>query len=118
MSHLVGHRCVECGRLMNPRHLRCLDCNGREFEEVPPEGECRLITYSEITSLPWGIDERSRILGVVEFENGLKALGWLRTDKAKMGMRLNAGWGPVRVVGGEEVYGLTLVPAKSSSRTR
>ena len=118
MSQLVAHKCKKCGRLMSPKHLRCLGCNGREFEEVSPEGQCRLITYSEVSSLPWGIDERARILGVVEFEDGLRAMGWLKADRAKVGMKLRAGWGPVRVIRGEEVQGLTLEPVRGPSTTR
>ena len=111
MSKLVGCKCKECGRIMYPQHSRCLSCNGREFEEITPEGECKLLTFSDVWTLPWGIDERSRILGLVEFKNGLKAMGWLKAGEAKVGMELKATWEPVRVIKGEEVFGLTLEPA-------
>jgi uncharacterized OB-fold protein len=93
---------------MYPRHSRCLNCNERNFEEIEPEGRAKLLTYTIINELPWGIDERGRVLGVVEFENGVKALGLIKSEKVKLGMKLDASMTPVRVIGGEQVLGLTL----------
>ena len=93
---------------MYPHHLRCLNCNGRDFEEIEPEGKGKLLTYTIINELPWGIDERGRVLGVVEFENGVKALGLIKAEKVKLGMKLSASMEPVRVIGGDKVLGLTL----------
>jgi uncharacterized OB-fold protein len=97
---------------MSAKHARCLSCNGREFKEISPSGECKLLTYTDVWNLPWGIDERARFLGVVEFKDGLKAMGWVKVTKPKLGMKLKANWEPVRVIKGEEVYGLTLKPVK------
>ena len=93
---------------MYPHHLRCLNCNGRDFEEIEPKGKGKLLTYTIINELPWGIDERGRVLGVVEFENGVKALGLIKAEKVKLGMKLSASMEPVRVIGGDKVLGLTL----------
>jgi uncharacterized OB-fold protein len=93
---------------MFPHHLRCLNCSERDFDEIEPEGKAKLLTYTIINELPWGIDERGRVLGIVEFENGIRALGLIKSDKLKLGMKLNASMEPVRVIGGEEVLGLTL----------
>ncbi len=112
MNGLVAFKCKNCGRIMYPGHSRCLNCYGREFEQISPTGEARLLTYTEVCTLPWGIDERCRTLGIVEFENNVKAMGWLKVAKPKIGMKLKASWEPVRVIRGEEVYGLTLEPAK------
>ena len=112
MNKLVAYKCKSCDLVMNPRHFRCLNCNGRDFKEITPAGECKLLTYTDIWNLPWGIDERARILGVVEFKNGVKAMGWLKVTEARLGMKLEASWEPVRIIKGEEVYGLTLRPTK------
>ncbi len=112
MSELVAYKCKNCAHIMSVRHLRCLNCNGREFEEFTPAGDARLITFTDVWNLPWGIDERARFLGVVEFKNGVKAMGWIKAPEPKIGMKLQANWEPVRVIRGEEVYGLTLKPAK------
>ncbi|MBN1991170.1 MAG: hypothetical protein JW953_00590 [Anaerolineae bacterium] len=112
MNKLVAYKCKSCGHLMNPKHFRCLNCNGREFEEAPTPEECKLVTYTDVWNLPWGIDERARFLGIVEFKNGLKAMGWVKAPEPKAGMKLKANWEPVRIIGGEAVYGLTLEPVK------
>jgi hypothetical protein len=112
MNELVAYKCKKCGRITYPGHFRCLSCRGREFENISPEGAAKLLTYTEVCTLPWGIDERCRTLGIVEFENKVKAMGWLKVAKPKLGMKLSANWEPVRVVKGQEVYGLTLEPAK------
>ena len=108
MSTITAFKCVNCGQVMYPKHLRCLNCYEREFEEITPEGKAKLITFTIVNELPWGIDERGRILGVVKFENGVKAMGVVNTEKPKIGMKLVAGWEPVRVISGLKVYGLSV----------
>ena len=112
MNELVAFRCKKCGRITYPDRSRCLNCKGREFETIRPEGDAKLLTFSDVQALPWGIDDRYRILGVVEFENKVKAMGWIKTDKPRLGMKLKATWGPVRKIQGEYVNGLLLEPAK------
>jgi uncharacterized OB-fold protein len=48
---IVAYRCKNCGKLHFPYHDRCLSCRGREFEQVKPEGEPRLL-YVGMTLLP------------------------------------------------------------------
>jgi uncharacterized OB-fold protein len=107
MNGVTGHKCQSCGYVMYPSHFRCLHCGGQEFEEIEPGETGRLVTYTEIFNLPWGIDERSRTIGIVEFENGVKAMGQIKAKRPKIGMKLKADWAPVRVISGEKVYGLT-----------
>lgn len=111
MKTITAYKCTQCGQVMYPHHYRCLVCHGREFEEIEPSGEAVLLTYTIVNELPWGIDERGRALGVVEFQNGVKALGLINADKIKMGMKLVPGWEPVREIGGEITYGLSFQPA-------
>ena len=110
MSELIAHKCKKCGHVMYPAHLRCLNCKGREFAALPVAGECTLLTFSEVRNLPWGIDERSRILGVVEFAEGFKAMGWIKSPEASVGMKLKAAQEPVRTIAGEQIDGLVLKP--------
>jgi uncharacterized OB-fold protein len=112
MKTITAYKCNKCGHVMYPHHYRCLKCNGRDFKEIAPSAKGKLLTYTVVEQLPWGIDERGRVLGVVEFDNGVKALGVIKADKVKIGMKLRAGWEPVRVIGGEKVYGLTFEAAK------
>jgi uncharacterized OB-fold protein len=111
MKTITAYKCTQCGHVMYPHHYRCLNCFGREFEEIQPSGEGVLLTYTVVNELPWGIDERGRALGVVEFPNGVKALGLINADNPKIGMKLVAGWGLVRMIGGEKTFGLSFQPA-------
>lgn len=112
MKTITAFQCTACQHIMYPGHLRCTNCNERDFEEVTPSEHGKLVTYTIVNELPWGIDERGRVLGVIKFDNGIKALGLVKTEKPKIGMKLQVDWEPVRVVGGEKVYGLTFYPKK------
>jgi hypothetical protein len=112
MKELVAYKCTNCGRINHPRHSRCLNCRQREFETVSPVGEAKLLTFTQVCTLPWGIDDRCRTLGIVEFENNVRAMGWLKVEKPKTGMKLKAAWGPVRMIKGREACGLILEPTE------
>lgn len=110
---ITAYRCKKCGRVHYPFHERCLDCRNREFEELAPQGNAKLLAYTQIFNLPWGFDTRFLIIGVVEFENKIKALGQIRTDSLdglKTGMKMRPTWEPVKEVAGENIYGLVLHP--------
>jgi len=110
---ITTYKCKNCGRVMYPWHDRCLKCKGREFDEIemalPATG--KLLTYSQLFALPWRYDLRFLTLGVVEFKNGVRAMGQLKTPDVKVGMKVKATWEPVRVIQGQEVYGLKFEPA-------
>ncbi len=108
---ITAYKCKKCGRILYPFHDRCLGCKGREFDKIHPEGKAKLLAYTQIFNLPWGFDQRFLIIGVAEFENGVKAMGQIKAnslDGLKAGMKLNAGWETIRMVNGEEVKGLML----------
>jgi uncharacterized OB-fold protein len=110
---ITTYKCKKCGRVMYPWHDRCLKCKGREFDEIemllPATG--KLLTYSQLFALPWRYDVRFLTLGVVEFQNGVRAMGQLKTPDVKVGMKVKATWEPVRVIQGRKVYGLKFEPA-------
>ena len=110
---IVAFKCTKCGKLHYPYHDRCMDCKSREFEQVEPQGNAKLLTYTRIYNLPWGFDQRYLTIGVVEFENGVRAMGQINADESadlKIGMKLSPSWDAVRVQYGENVYGLKLSP--------
>jgi uncharacterized OB-fold protein len=112
---IKAYKCKKCGKIHYPYHDRCLACKGREFEVIKPEGNAKLITYTQIFNLPWGFDQRFLIIGVAEFENGVKAMGQVKADGIeglKTGMPVHPAWEPVRVQAGENVYGLTFEPIR------
>ncbi|MRR52707.1 MAG: hypothetical protein EG825_17690, partial [Rhodocyclaceae bacterium] len=77
---ITAYQCKKCGRIHYPFHDRCLDCKGREFEPIAPQGEAKLLTFTAIYNLPWGFDQRYLIIGVAEFENKVKAMGQIKVD--------------------------------------
>ncbi len=110
---IVAYKCKKCGKLHYPFHDRCLVCRGRDFEKVKPEGKPSLVTFTRIYNLPWGFDLRYLTIGIVQFENGVKAMGQIHADESypiKNGMLLEASWEPVRWTYGEPTYGLVLKP--------
>jgi uncharacterized OB-fold protein len=111
---IVAYRCKKCGKIHYPFHDRCLACKSREFEKIKPEGMAKLLTYTRIYNLPWGFDQRYLTIGVVEFENGVRAMGQIHVDESahlETGMTMQPDWAPVRKQYGEDVYGLVLNPA-------
>lgn len=108
-----AYQCKKCGKLHYPFHDRCMDCKGRDFDIVKPQGNIRLITYTQIFNLPWGFDQRFLIIGIGEFENGVKAMGQIKADgieNLKTGMIMKPCWEPIRVQYGEKVFGLKFEP--------
>jgi uncharacterized OB-fold protein len=112
MKTITAFKCKNCGWVMYPHHYRCSNCHAREFEEIAPTDKGKLLTYTVIEQLPWGMDERGRVLGIVEFENGIKALGLIESDQPRIGMKLQTGWDVVREIQGEKAYGLTFKPTR------
>ena len=109
--NITAYRCKNCGRIHYPFHDRCLDCLEREFDEITPEGDAKVLAYTEIYNLPWGFDVRTMKVGVVEFSNKIKAMGQIHIDdisKLKTGKQMKATWEPIRKTAGEDVYGLVL----------
>ena len=110
---ITAYKCKHCGQIHYPFHDRCLDCKGRLFEPIKPQGNAKLLAYTAIYNLPWGFDQRFLILGLAEFENKVKAMGQIKADSIdclKTGMQLRPSWEPVRVQAGEDVYGLKFEP--------
>lgn len=112
---LVAHQCKKCGKVHYPFHDRCLKCKNREFEEIRPQGNARLLTFTQIFNLPWGYDERFLTIGLAEFENGVRAMGQIKiegdsVEGLRSGMMMKPSWEPVRIQDGEKIYGLKLEP--------
>lgn len=110
---ITAYKCKNCGRVHYPLHDRCLDCKKRDFEMIRPQGDPKLLAYTQIFNLPWGFDVRYLAIGVVAFANQIKAMGQIRVDSMdalKTGMTLKASWEPIRVVAEEKIYGLVLRP--------
>ena len=116
-THVYAYRCPKCGALYHPAPMVCKSCRNRrdpsevvfpDFDKVPLEGPCKLLTWTRIFALPEGIDRPSVAFGVVEFSNGLRAAGQLMVERPKTGATLVARPGLVRELVGRDFYGLQL----------
>ena len=83
-------KCKKCGYLQYKSHLRCLKCKNSEFEIIEVKGSCKLLTFTILNAPPTEFRNKSSYaLGVVEFENDIKALGQITTqNKLETGMEL------------------------------
>ena len=112
---IEAYKCKKCGKIHYPFHDRCMACKGREFETIKPQGNANLITYTQIFNLPWGFDQRFLIIGIAEFENGVKAMGQIQADSLddlQPGITLKPSWQPVRTQNGEHINGLKFEPVQ------
>ena len=116
-THVYAYRCPKCGALYHPAPMVCKSCRNRrdpsevvfpDFDKVPLEGPCKLLTWTRIFALPEGIDRPSVAFGIVEFSNGLRAAGQLMVERPKTGATLVARPGLVRELVGRDFYGLQL----------
>jgi hypothetical protein len=85
-------KCNNCGFLQHNTHLRCLKCKHNEFERVYPSGLGTLVSYTVLNAPPKEFrDKDSYALGIVEFSNGIKAMGRItQKDNLKIGIKLKA----------------------------
>ena len=106
-------KCKKCGYLQHTSHLRCLKCKHIKFETVNPSGKCKLLTFTVLTAPPAEFRKNpSYALGVVEFENGVKALGQLTTqENLKTGMELKPIYTKIcDDLDGKEIYNYVFSP--------
>lgn len=107
---IYAYKCTKCGQLHHPKHYVCTKCGGREFEEVPLEGEVTLITYTRVYNLPEGYMKPSLTFGIVKFENGLTVSGQIEADNIAIGMRLKSTIGVIKEGLGKDYYGFIFRP--------
>ena len=75
-------KCQKCGFQQHSTHIRCLKCKSQEFLNEKAVGNAILLTYTLLTAPPAEFrNKKSCLLGVVEFENGIKALGQIESNK-------------------------------------
>ncbi|MFX1572820.1 MAG: Zn-ribbon domain-containing OB-fold protein [Promethearchaeota archaeon] len=89
-ENIKWKKCNNCGFLQHISHLRCLNCKNKGFSIIKASGTCRLLTYTILKAPPAEFrNQDSYALGVVEFDNGIKALGQITTqENLETGMEL------------------------------
>ena len=75
---IKGTICKGCGTFHFPPRGDCVRCLSSELEWKEISGECKLVTYTTIHAAPQGFeDDKPYILGMVDLEEGGRALGWI-----------------------------------------
>jgi uncharacterized OB-fold protein len=87
---IICKKCKKCGKIQHIEHYRCIQCKNTNFETIESTGDCKLLTYTILTTPPTEYREKkSYALGIIEFSNGLRAMGQITTtDKLQIGMKL------------------------------
>ncbi len=110
---IVWKKCKKCEKLQNLDHLRCIQCKNTTFDTVKSSGDCKLLTYTILTATPSEYrDKKSYAIGVVEYSNGLKAMGQITTsENLKIGMKLTSKFQKLTEnLDGKEIFGITFKP--------
>ena len=106
-------KCKNCGFLQHESHLRCLNCKYTEFSIIEASGTCKLLTYTILKAPPAEFrDQDSYALGVVEFKNGVKALGQITIkENLEIGIELKPVYTKIcDNLDGREVYSYIFAP--------
>jgi uncharacterized OB-fold protein len=112
MEPMTGYQCDQCGRVFHPARTVCLGCGGRQFSEVPLEDKGTLVTFTRLHALPMDFQTRTLMLGIVEFPNGIRALGQLSVEEVEVGMMMRPRWEVVRTLDDRQIRGLRFYPAE------
>jgi len=110
---IIWKKCDNCGLLQHSTHLRCLKCKHEKFDTIVASGSAILLTYTVLKAPPAEFrDKNSYVIGVVEFENGVRGLGQITTqDKLKTGMTLKPIYRKIcENLDGKEVYAYVFDP--------
>jgi len=110
---IVWLKCTKCEFLQHKDHLKCLNCKNDKFDEIDATGNCILLSYTILKAPPMEFRDRlSYALGIVEFDNGIKALGQLTTqENLKTGMELKPEYKKIcDNLDGNEIYAYVFKP--------
>ncbi|MEM2896105.1 MAG: Zn-ribbon domain-containing OB-fold protein [Candidatus Bathyarchaeia archaeon] len=109
---IFAYKCKKCGKAYYPKHSRCFKCKSKDFDEIELGNVCTLLTYTKLYAIPKGIDKVPLVLGIVEFENGVRVLGQITTEEVEIGMKLKPISGELRVIEGKPTLGFKFEPLK------
>jgi len=110
---LAWKKCNNCGFLQYKTHLRCLKCKFDKFSIIEASSQGKLLTFTFLTAPPAEFrDQESYALGLVEFENGIKAIGQIITqNNLTTGMKLKPVYKKIcKNLDGKEVFAYAFEP--------
>jgi len=83
---ILGYQCKKCGYINYPNRTLCRKCGGDAFEAVALPKKGKLLTFTQLFTLPGDFEVGDICLGIVELENGVRMTGQLKVSQPKMGM--------------------------------
>ena len=92
-GRIMGSRCKDCGETSFPARADCESCMSGNFEFNEVTGKAKLHTFTKIVAAPTGFEDVTPyIVGVVDLEEGGRALAWIgetiAEDEIEIGMDL------------------------------
>jgi uncharacterized OB-fold protein len=92
-GYFMGSRCKKCGATSFPPRADCEQCMSGDFEFFEVSGRAELHTFTKIVAAPTGFEDVAPyIVGVVDLEEGGKALAWfgesIVEDDIEIGMEV------------------------------
>jgi len=87
--NIYAYKCRKCGQLHYPFRMVCKKCKANDphgFDPVALPKKGKLLTYTELFTLPADFAVAQLNLGIVELENGMRVTGQLKIPKPKTGM--------------------------------
>jgi uncharacterized OB-fold protein len=92
-GHLMGSKCKKCGSTSFPPRADCDNCMSGDFEFFEMSGKAMLNSFTKIETAPTGFEDVAPyIVGVVDMEEGGRALAWfgdsIKEEEIKIGMEL------------------------------
>ena len=111
---IYGYQCKKCGQLHYPFRMVCKKCGNKEpfeFDTVPLPKKGKLLTFTEVYTLPPDFNVARLELGIVELENGIRITGQIKIPNPKMGMAVTGKVEIVREADYSKNYGMVFYPA-------
>ena len=96
--NIYGYKCKHCGHVQYPYRTICRNCHKNdhgEFDIVPLAKEGKLLTFTNLYSLPPDFETVTIMLGIVELSDNNRITGRLDIKNPQMGMKVK---GKVEVV--------------------
>jgi uncharacterized OB-fold protein len=92
-GYFMGSRCRACGATSFPPRADCEECMSPDFEFFEVSGRATVNTFTKIVAAPTGFDDVAPyIVGVVDLEEGGRALAWfgetIAEDEIEIGMEV------------------------------
>ena len=110
VRELPAFRCNSCGHTTVYRHARCPNCKATGFLEIGLK-EGRVLTYTILGATRPGFEKPLKLV-MVEFEDGIRAVGQLERSEPRTGLRVKVSHGPLSEREGEISVGLKFVAAE------